>query len=170
MRDTNVMSNDTLPCTVIYDERIAYYDMGVRLRGSERGRNDPLRVGYHLEFTPDNLFRGEHPVMLMDRSGGGSRPTAEEIVLRHIALHAGVPAVNSDIIRVSRRKAAQNGAAIFTPRFEDEFVETAYENGGDGTLFELELIYYHHGERGGLQTHLSRGRCSARSRLHQFRQ
>jgi len=34
---TNVMSNDLLPCTVVYDEKRAYYDVGVHLRGSQRG-------------------------------------------------------------------------------------------------------------------------------------
>ncbi len=140
--DTNVMSNDTLPCTVIYDERLVYYDMAVHLKSSERGRNDPGRVGFHLVFPPDNLFRGVHPVMLIDRSGGGGRPTIEEILLRHMALKAGVPAVNPDVIRVLAPQAAQNGPAIFAPRFEDEFIETAYEEGGDGTFFEMELIYY----------------------------
>ncbi|HTD66078.1 MAG TPA: lamin tail domain-containing protein, partial [Candidatus Limnocylindria bacterium] len=139
---TNVMSNDTLPCTVVYDERIVYYDVAIHLKSSERGRNDAARVGFHLVFQPDNLFRGEHPVMLVDRSPGGSRPAQEEIVLRHMVLRTGVPAVNADLIRVLAPMAAQNGPAIFAPRFEDEFVESAYENGGDGTLFELELIYY----------------------------
>ncbi len=141
--DTNVMSNDTLPCTVIYDERTVYYDMGVRLKSSERGRNDPNRVGFHLEFPADNPFRGSHPVMLIDRSGGGGRPTSEESVVRHMLLKAGgIPAVNFDIIRVLAPQAAQNGAAIMAPRFEDEFVETAFGNGGSGTFFEQELIYY----------------------------
>jgi hypothetical protein len=140
---TNVMSNDLLPCTVIYDERIAYYDMGVRLKSSEHGRNEVARVGFHLEFPPDNLFRGVHPVMLIDRSGGGSRPTSEEIVVRHMLLKAGgIPAVNADIVRVLAPQSAHNGPAILAPRFEDEFVGTAYGNGGDGTFFEQELTYY----------------------------
>ena len=140
---TNVMSNDTLPCTVIYDERIAFYDMGVRLKSSQRGRNDAARVGFHLEFDPENLFRGVHPVMLVDRSGGGGRPTSEESVVRHMLLKAGgIPAVNFDIIRVLAPQSANNGPAILAPRFEDEFIDTAYGNGGDGTFFEQELIYY----------------------------
>ena len=59
---TNVMSNENLPCTVIYDEKRAYYDMTVRLKGSERGRYSDTRVSFHLNFPPDDLFRGVHPV------------------------------------------------------------------------------------------------------------
>lgn len=140
---TNVMSNDSLPCTVVYDERVVYYDVGVRLKSSQRGRNDPNRVGFHIDFHPDNLFRGVHPVMLCDRSGGGGRPASEEIVVRHMLLRAGVPAVNADVIRLLAPQTAHNGPAILAPRFEDEFIETAFtDNGGDGTFFEMELIYY----------------------------
>ena len=139
--DTNVMSNELLPCTVIYNESRAYYDVSVHLKSSQRGRNDPGRVGFHLVFQPDDLFRGVHPVMLIDRSNSG-RPTCEEILLRHMALQSGVPMTHPDICRVLAPQNAQTGQAIFSPRFEDEFLDTAFENGSDGTLFELELIYY----------------------------
>ncbi len=140
--DTNVMSNEVLPATVIYDERIVFYDMGVRLKSSERGRPVSGRVGFHLEFPPDQFFRGAHPVMLIDRSPGGSRPPHEEILLKHMCLRSGVPMVNSDPIRVIAPQSAQTGPAIFAPRYEDDFVESMYDNGGEGTLWELELIYY----------------------------
>jgi hypothetical protein len=140
--DTNVMSNDTLPCTVIYDEKRAYYDMGVRLKSSERGRNDPARVGFHLQFNPEDLFRGVHPVMLVDRSSGGTRPAQEEILLKHMAARAGgIPMTRGDICRVLAPRIGQTGPAIFVPRYEDEFVSSAFPNGG-GSLYELELTYY----------------------------
>ena len=139
---TNLMSNESLPCTVIYDERQAYYDMSVRLKSSQRGRVEAGRIGFHLEFNPDDLFRGVHPVMLLDRSTGGSRPPGEEMLLKHMLLQSGVPAVNSDYCQVIAPQSAQNGMAILSPRFEDRFVETAFKNGGDGQLHELELTYY----------------------------
>jgi len=140
---TNVMSNDLLPCTVIYDETRPYYDMSLHLKSSERGRNDPARVGYHLVFHPDELFRGVHPVMLVDRGGGGGRPAQEEILIRHMLVRAGgIPAPHADICRVLAPQAAQTGPAIFAPRFEDEFIETAVPHGASGTFYEMELIYY----------------------------
>jgi hypothetical protein len=139
---TNLMSNENLPCTVIYDERLAFYDLAVRLKSSERGRVDSTRIGFHLQFNPDELFRGVHPVMLLDRSGGGTRPQQEEIVLKHMALHAGIPTVNSDLCEVIAPQSAQNGLAILSPRYEDNFIGSAFTNGSDGTLFEYELTYY----------------------------
>ncbi|MDB6113049.1 MAG: CotH protein [Pedosphaera sp.] len=139
---TNLMSNENLPCTVIYDERQAYYDMAVRLKSSERGRVAADRIGFHLEFNPHDLFRGVHPVLLVDRSGGGTRPALEEIVLKHMAVHAGVPELNSDLCRVIAPQSAQNGMAILCPRYEDNFIGGAFTNGGNGSLFEYELTYY----------------------------
>src|SRR5262249_49079103 len=44
--DTNVMSNDHLPLTLIYDDKQVFYDVGIHLQASERGRNDSSRVGF----------------------------------------------------------------------------------------------------------------------------
>ncbi|MSU31737.1 MAG: hypothetical protein EXS25_03560 [Pedosphaera sp.] len=138
---TNVMSNNLLPCTIIYDERRAFYDAAVHLKSSQRGRDDAGRVGFHLVFQPDDLFRGVHPVMLIDRSNSG-RPSCEEILLRHMVLQSGVPMPHPDICRVLAPQNAQTGQAIFSPRYEDDFIETAFDKGSAGKLFELELIYY----------------------------
>ncbi|MBI5385275.1 MAG: lamin tail domain-containing protein [Verrucomicrobia bacterium] len=142
---TNVMSNDNLPATVVYDERRAYYDVGVRLKGSERGRYSDTRTSFHIEFQPDDLFRGVHPVMLLDRSGAGDSTANKqlEIVIKHMLQHAGnIPGLYSDLCRVIAPRSAHTGASILSPRHEDEFIETAYQNGGSGTEWELELIYY----------------------------
>ena len=142
---TNVMSNDNLPCTVVYDENRAYYDMTVRLKGSQRGRYSDTRVSFHLNFNPDDLFKGVHPVMLVDRSGAGDSADnkQQEILIRHIMLRAGgIPMIHTDICRVLAPIATHTGPAMFAPRYEDQFLDTAFENGADGTLWELELIYY----------------------------
>jgi len=145
VNQTNVMSNDLLPCTVIYDESRAYYDCGVHLRGSQRGRYSDTRTGFHINFPLDDLFRGVHPVMLVDRSGAGDATAnrQEEIVLKHILNRAGgLPGTYSEIARVLAPRAVHNGPVQFFPRHEDNFIETAFENGGDGQMWEMELIYY----------------------------
>ena len=140
--DTNVMSNDTLPCTVIYDERVVYYEAGVRLKASMNGRPYSDRVGFHLAFQPDQLFRGAHPAMGLDRRSGDGLPRNEEIVIRHLALAAGgVPVMHLDVARVLSPRGTEDGPALLTPSYEDNFIETAFENGGDGLLFEMEGPY-----------------------------
>ncbi|HWN97009.1 MAG TPA: lamin tail domain-containing protein, partial [Methylomirabilota bacterium] len=140
--DTNVMSNAELPCTVIYDERIAYYDVGLRLKGSMNGRPFTARVGFHLSFQPDELFRGVHPTLGLDRRPGDNSPRNEEIVVRHIAHRAGgIPVMYFDVMNVLSPRGTENGPALVQPSYEDNFIDTAFENGGDGTIYEMDGIY-----------------------------
>ncbi|MCX8157103.1 MAG: lamin tail domain-containing protein, partial [Verrucomicrobiae bacterium] len=142
---TNVMSNDRLPGTIIYDEYRPYYDCGIRLKGSERGRPSDVRVSFHLTFPADQPFRGVHPVMLIDRSGQGDTTQNKqlEMVIKHMLHHAGgVPGVYGDLCKVIAPYSRHTSSAILAPRLEDEFIETAFVNGGDGDMYEFELIYY----------------------------
>jgi len=142
---TNVMSNDELPATVIYDERRAYYDVGLRLKGSQRGRYSDTRVGFRVAFQPDDLYRGVHPVLMIDRSGAGDSTSNKqlEIVIKHLAVRSGgIAAIHADLGKVIAPRSAHSSSAIFAPRFEDEFIDTAFADGGDGSVYELELIYY----------------------------
>ncbi|HMJ88490.1 MAG TPA: lamin tail domain-containing protein, partial [Candidatus Acidoferrum sp.] len=140
--DTNVMSNGEMPCTVIYDERIALYDVTLRLKGSMNGRPFSARVGFHLAFQPDQLFRGVHPTIGIDRRPGDNSPRNEEIVVRHIAHHAGgIPVMYFDVVNILSPRGTENGPALIQPSYEDNFIDTVFENGGDGTLFEMDGIY-----------------------------
>ena len=147
---TNVMSNRLIGNTVVFDEQQAYYDIGLRLKGSERGRDQPLRVSFHVEFHPDELFRGVHPVMLVDRSGGWKSGVSaaqsfgqDEILIKHMMNHAGgIPETQDDLCHVITPQIAQTSSAILLPRFEDDWLDTAIVNGGSGNLFKYDLIYY----------------------------
>ncbi len=141
---TNLMSDGFLPCTIIYDEQRPYYDVSVRLKGSMLGRvNDP-HPSFHLEFRPDDLFRGVHSSMLIDTSGrpGANNPQLE-ILVHHMMLHAGgIPEIQPDLCRVITPFLTNTCSGVLEPRFEDEFISTAYPNGGNGTEFLVELDYF----------------------------
>lgn len=145
--ETNVMSNDRMGCTLVYNERQAFYDVGVRLKGSERGRNVSGRVGFNLRLDPEDRFRGVHLSIQVDRSGGwkfGGPFGQDEIVVKHVASHAGdLPAMHDDLIRVIAPRSAQTGPAmLIMAAYANVFLESQYPNGGDGNAFELELIYH----------------------------
>jgi hypothetical protein len=141
---TNVMSNDRIGCTVIYDEREIFYDVGIRMRGSERGRPTATRVSYNVRFRGDQLFRGVHPSVSIDRSGGGSRAGQEEILIKHIINHAGgAPGMYDDLIHVIAPRPQQTGSALLLMgRYGPVFLDSQWEDGNDGTLYNFELIYY----------------------------
>ena len=146
-RDTNVMSNEYLGGTVVYDEKEVFYDIGVRLKSSERGRLASTRVGFNIRFQPDKTFRGVHKSVGVDRSGGikfGRSFGQDEILVKHIVNHAGgIPGMYDDLIRVIAPRASQTSTALLLmARFNDVFLDSQFENGGEGLLYTYELIYY----------------------------
>ena len=46
----NVMSNGSVPCTVIVDENRIYYGASARLKSSEHGRFNPAASAINLQF------------------------------------------------------------------------------------------------------------------------
>lgn len=140
---TNVMSNDPIGSTVIYRERYIYYDAGVWLKGSERGRAQDIRVGFNLRFPADAPFLGAHQRIAIDRSGAGNEFGQREMLVNHGVARAGnIPGNHADLIRViAPRQQNTSAAMLFKSRFSDEYLDNQYDQGGDGTLFEYELIY-----------------------------
>ncbi|MGI8604938.1 MAG: lamin tail domain-containing protein [Verrucomicrobiales bacterium] len=151
--NTNVMSNDRLGCTIVLNESEIYYDCGVRLKGSERGRNQDVRVGFNIGAPADQLFFGAHPRIQLDRSGAGNQFSQKEILLRHAATHAGgIPESEDDLVRVIAPKTVHTGPAILVrSRFDSAWLDNRYENGSDGTEFEYELIYYPNSTPNGVE-------------------
>ncbi len=140
---TNLMSNGRIGCTVICDEREVYYNAGVRLKSSQRGRPVASRVGFNLLFNDDQLFRGIHKTIAIDRSEGAV-VGAQEILYDHMMYASGgVPAECNDLVKVIAPDPAHTSTAILQmARFGSEFLDSQFEHGADGTVYEYELIYY----------------------------
>ncbi|MBX3748070.1 MAG: lamin tail domain-containing protein [Verrucomicrobiae bacterium] len=146
---TNLMSNESLPATVVSDETEAFYDVHVRLQSSQRGRPSQARVGFTLNFPANQLFRGVHPTVTLDRSGGysGRGGPQDEIVLRHIINQAGgLPDMYNDLVRgIFPRplEGRRNGVAqLLMAKYGDDYLDDAFPNGSCGDLYKLELIYF----------------------------
>lgn len=142
--ETEVMSADPQGATVIYREREIYYNVGVRLKGSQRGRAEDLRVGWHLRFPPHDAFLGAHQTMTIDRSGAGAQFSQKEILVIHALNRAGnIPGSYDDLIRVIAPRAVHTGPAMLQKaRFSDVFLDNQWPSGAKGPMFEYELIYY----------------------------
>jgi len=140
---TNLMSSDPMPATVIYDEREVYYDVGVRLKGSHWRRDDNV-VGYTVTFNEDQLFRGVQDSVAIDRSG--REPVTrgqDEIYIKHMLNKAGVPCMYDDLINFIAPRSDHTGSALMLmSRYERNFLESQWENGDEGTVFELDGIEY----------------------------
>ena len=153
-RSTNVMSNDEMGATVVYDEQTVFYDVGVRLRSSERGRDNSARVGFNVRFQPDQLFRGVHPTVFLDRSSASAFGLRhDESIVNQIQNRAGnIPGNFSDIVRVIAPQSRHTSSALLLMSpFGDDFLDTQFENGSDGYVYKYELIYFPTTTSGGLK-------------------
>jgi hypothetical protein len=140
---TEVMSNDRIEATIIDREGDIYYGAGVRLKSSERGRNQTARVGYNVEFPPDGLFRGVHGSVAVDRSEGVGTGQRELLFDIMISNSGGPISRYYDFIKIlSPNSALTGGAVLQLARYDDVFLDEQFENGSDGFLYEYELVYY----------------------------
>jgi hypothetical protein len=142
--DINVMSNDRLPGTVIYREQEAYYDVGVRLKGSERGRTQQNRVGFNVRFGPGHAFRDVHRTVSIDRSEADD-VGQQELLYNIMMTNSGEgPGKYNDLVRVIAPDSAHTSfAELQLARYGAVFLNSQFQNGSrDGQLFEYELIYY----------------------------
>ena len=112
---TNVLSQELLGGTVIYDKAEAYYDVGVRLHGSAAGRarDGDDYISYTIAFPPDHLFRGVESEVNLDRSG--RTPTArqqDEIYVLHMFHRAGLPCHSADLCYFIAPRTLHTGTAL----------------------------------------------------------
>ncbi len=139
---TNLMSNDGIGATLIYNEQEIYYDVGVRLKSSEHGRPKPTRVGFSVSFSPEYPFRGVHDKLSFDRSNG--QEVGQQEMLMHAAMnrYGGFSKYHDLGYIIAPIDQHSSGVEVQMARYERLYCQEVYgDAGGDGTLFEYELVY-----------------------------
>lgn len=138
---TNRMSNDTVPATVIEDERTVYYGCQVRLKGSAFGRYHISETGYNIDFPADQLFRGVHASVSIERSA-----TLKEIIAKHLLNRAGGGYWSQfdDVAEVIGPGATGIGL-IASSRTTNTFLKSLFPELPVGSLFNHELLYQPNG-------------------------
>ncbi len=137
----NTLSNETLGCTVVLNEKEFFYDTGVRLKGSFVGRN-VARVGFNLLFNSDQLFRGVHDKVAVDRSQHTLVGGVGEILSKHISNRTGgIPGMYDDLATFIHPISSYTSMSqLRLAGFEKEFLDTEYPGGGEGTMIEMEVF------------------------------
>ncbi|RYD28650.1 MAG: hypothetical protein EOP86_22820, partial [Verrucomicrobiaceae bacterium] len=104
------------------------------------GRN-VARVGFTVIFNSDQLFRGVHDKVAIDRSQHAALGQGE-IIVKHIASAAGgIPNMYDDLGRFIHPLATYTGKCqMRLTGFDDGYLDTQYPNGGDGQMYEMEVI------------------------------
>ena len=110
-----------------------------------------------IQFGPDHPFRGGLTSVVIDGAynmprtdGGGWLETTIGASVNEMLFHAvanragGIPANYDDVVYFQTPRAAEGNrrAQLKLQRFNNGYLEEAYENGADGPLFKQELIYH----------------------------
>lgn len=141
--DVNLMSDDLVGATVIVNEEEVYWNVGLRLKGSQRGRPETPRLGYALRFNDDQPFRGTHTSVHIDRSEGvgyGQREMLVNVVMTGAGALSGE---YNDLIHAITPFDVHTGPAeLQLDRAGSLMLDAQLGDDGDGALFEYELVYY----------------------------
>lgn len=153
---TNAMSNDFLPCTIVYRDSEVFYDAGVRLKSSERGRTGDPRLGFAITFDPTHKFRGVHETLNMDRSAYGQGTTGSgfgqvDIINQVFTQRAGgVPAMYNDMVYLITPRSTHTGSAQMTmAEYNDIYLDSQWDSGADSPTFKFDLVYFPTSTLGG---------------------
>ncbi|MFT5407394.1 MAG: hypothetical protein ACI9NC_000099, partial [Verrucomicrobiales bacterium] len=137
-----VMSNDRIGATIIDREQDIYYDVRLRLKGSQRARNQINRVGFNMRFGSDQLYRGVHKSLAIDRSEGVGQGQLEILFDFMIANSGGIVSRYYDFVKVITPKTVHTRSAVLQmARYDPVLLDSQFENGSDGNLYEYELLY-----------------------------
>ena len=149
----NLMSNEQLGGTAVYNGAEVFYDVGVRLRGSGAGRardGNDFR-GFRVSFPADHLFRGVHGSVGMDRSGRApSAKRQDEIYVKHMFNRAGVPCMYDDLVYFIPPTTVHTGTSILQmASYGSVFTESQFENGANGSVYNYDITYDPSSSAGG---------------------
>ena len=140
---TAVMSNDPVGLTLIYDESTIFYDARVRLSGSQRARPIQPRLSFKVSFNADQLFRGVHNGLTLDRSESTGFGQREHLYHQGMTRAGGLPSEYNDLFNIiTPQRAHTGGAEAQMARYSDIFLDEQYQNGSSGQVYEYELVYY----------------------------
>ena len=132
---TERMSNNRVGATLVRGTEEVFYDVGVRQTGSRWVRPNS---GYRVDLRPDHRYLGVHDSIRLDLAG------PREILFKQMVNRAGGSEVSmyDDIIRFISPQHGTRTILLNLARYEDIYLDEQFENGSDGTLFELDDITF----------------------------
>jgi hypothetical protein len=145
LSNLNLMSNERLGGTTIYNRREIFYNAGVRLRGSGAGRarDGSSFRGFNIGLPADQLFRGIHDSLSIDRSA--RTPVARqqhEIFVKHMFNHAGIPCMYDELIHLVGPSSTYTGTSqMLMAGYGGLFTGSQFSNDSNGSVFNLDITY-----------------------------
>ena len=131
--NVNTMSNNYVGGTLIVGDHTAFYDVGVRQIGSRFIRPNS---GYKVRLSADDKFLGVHKSVRFDIE------LLDEIIYKQMMNRAGGSEVSmyDDISYMISPQHSGRNILLNLARYEAGFLDEQFNNGTDGTKFELDDI------------------------------
>lgn len=127
----NWQSNWLLPITMIYNDN-AYYDAGLRFTGSRWIRPNS---GYKVDLPAGQAMYGIHDSIRLDING------LAELVMKQMVNRAGGSLTsNYDDVAYLISPRHNTEFILQLGRYENDFLDEQFENGSDGTKWELDDV------------------------------
>ncbi len=129
----NMMSNWYKPITLVHNDNV-FYDVNVRQVGSRFIRPNS---GYKVQLNADQPFYGVHDSIRFDLDG------LFEIVMKQMLNRAGgskASAYDDIAYLVSPNRAHSHEVLLQLSRYENIYLNEQFENGSDGTKWELDDV------------------------------
>ena len=144
--NVNRMSNDFKGITLIHNDTV-YYDVEARMIGSRFIRPNS---GYKIKLNPDQPFWGVHDSIRFDLDG------LREIVIKQMINRTGGSKASQydDIgFLLANNRGHSHEVLVQLARYENLYLNEQFENGSDGTKFEVDDVTVPSGGgREGLKT------------------
>ncbi len=132
-RNVNKMSNNYVGGTLIVGNHTAFHDVGVRQVGSHFIRPNS---GYKVQLSTDHKYLGVHESVRFDIE------LLDEIMYKQMMNRAGgwQSSMYDDISYLISPQHGAGNILLNLARFESIYLQEQFNNGSDGTKFELDDI------------------------------
>ncbi|MCA9212919.1 MAG: lamin tail domain-containing protein, partial [Planctomycetales bacterium] len=130
----NLMSNDLKGITLVHNNETVFYDVEARMIGSRFIRPNS---GYKIELDPAQAFNGVHDSIRFDLDG-----LREIVVKQMINRTGGTKASQYDDIGylLANNRGHSHEFLLQLARYESLYLNEQFENGSDGTKFEVDDV------------------------------
>ena len=131
--NVNTMSNNYQPGTLIVGNHTVFYDVGIRQIGSRFIRPNS---GYKVQLSADNKFLGVHESVRFDIE------LLDEIIFKQMVNRSGGSSTSmyDDLSFMISPQHGGRSILLNLARYESQFLNEQFNNGTDGTKFELDDI------------------------------
>jgi len=138
------LSNELLDCTFVYNNTEAFYNCGIRYRGSPfirsgEGRDPRNRYAYRIDFNPDQRFRSRQEINL-DNTEGGNRGPLQERASYWFYAQMGLEYSTQEFVRLIVNGSGSTSGMVYedVQKVDGDYVSGWFPDDTDGYIHKID--------------------------------